>query len=153
MRRKDKEMTDAGWIEKVLEEAEIIRIAMVDGDEPYLVAMNFAYAGGAIYLHSALEGRKIDALRKNGRVAFQTETGVELILRPEACGCTVQFKSVFGSGRAVFITERPEKIKALDAIMKKYSDRTGLEYPDAALNKTLIIRIDIERMTGKKSPA
>lgn len=153
MRRKDKELTDARLIENILEEAEVIRLAMVDEGEPYLVAMNFAYADGAIFLHSALEGRKVDILKKNDRVAFQTETDMKILLEPEACNCTTQYKSVSGSGRAVLVSEKQEKIKALDAIMKKYSGRTGFEYPDAALNKTLIIRVDIDRMTGKKSPA
>lgn len=38
MRRKDKEITDKQLIEKILNEAEVIRVALVDNGEPYLVA-------------------------------------------------------------------------------------------------------------------
>jgi nitroimidazol reductase NimA-like FMN-containing flavoprotein (pyridoxamine 5'-phosphate oxidase superfamily) len=153
MRRKEMEITDRQLMEKVLKEAEIIRLAMVDDGDPYLVAMNFAYACGSLYMHSAREGRKVDALKKNNRVSFQTETGVEILIKDEACGCSTRYTSVFGTGRAVFVDDRAEKIEALDAIMAKYAGKAGLEYPEKALDRTLIIRVDIEAMTGKKCPA
>jgi hypothetical protein len=151
MRRKDKEITDKAVIENILKEAEVIRIAMVDDGEPYLVAMNYTYQDGAIYMHSALEGRKIDILRKNSRVAFQADTNVGLALSPEAHECTTRYKSVFGTGKAVLIDDHEAKVKALDAIMFKHTGHHGHHYPENVLNKTLAIRIDIDSITGKKS--
>ncbi|NJD04112.1 MAG: hypothetical protein FIA99_16290 [Ruminiclostridium sp.] len=80
MRRKYKEITDKQLINDILSKAEIIRLAMIDNGNPYLVAMNYAYIDGCLYMHSAKEGRKIDILSKNNKVAFQTDTGVELVL-------------------------------------------------------------------------
>ncbi len=151
MRRKDKEITDRQSMEDILKKAEVLRLAMIDDGEPYLVAMNFAYQDGALYMHSAREGRKIDALKRNSRVAFQTETGVELVIEPGACNCTTRYASVFGTGRAFLVDDGAEKVKALDAIMAKHTGKTGFEYPEKALEKTLVIRVDIEAMTGKKS--
>ncbi len=151
MRRKDKEITDKTLIEKILKDAEIIRIAMVDDGEPYLVAVNFAFLDGAIYMHSAHEGRKIDILRKNNRVAFQADTNVGLVLSPEAHECTTRYQSVFGTGNAVLLNDREEKVKALDAIMFKHTGQPEHHYPEKVLDKTLIIRIDIDSLTGKKS--
>ena len=87
MLRADKEITDKTLIDKILTEAEVIRLAMVDDGTPYLVAMNYAYVDGCLYIYSAKEGRKIDILSKNNKVAFQTDTDVELVLKEEACGC------------------------------------------------------------------
>lgn len=151
MRRKDKEITDKQMIEKILNEAEVIRLAMVDEGDPYLVAMNFAYADGFIYMHSAKEGRKIDVLKKNNKVAFQADTGVELLLKEEACSCGTRYMSIFGTGRTFLIDEKEEKSKALDAIMTKHTGRVGFEYPEKVFEKTLIIKVEIESMTGKKS--
>jgi nitroimidazol reductase NimA-like FMN-containing flavoprotein (pyridoxamine 5'-phosphate oxidase superfamily) len=53
MRRKDKEITDRQQIDEILSKAEIIRLAVVDNGLPYIVAMNFAYVDGFIYMHSA----------------------------------------------------------------------------------------------------
>lgn len=151
MRRKDREITDKALIDKILKDAEVIRIAMVDDGEPYLVAMNFALQDGAIYMHSALEGRKIDILRKNNKVAFQTDTNVGLVLLPEAHACTTRYRSVCGTGKAVLLEGREEKIKALDAIMFKHTGKQDHQYPENVLNKILIIRVDIDSITGKKS--
>lgn len=151
MRRKDKEITDRQVMENVLEKAEIIRVAMIDNGEPYLVAMNFAYADGALYMHSAREGRKIDALKANSRIAFQTEIDAGIVLRTEASNCTTRYTSVFGTGRAALVEDGAEVIKALDAIMTKHAGRAGSEYPEKALGMMLVIRVDIETMTGKKS--
>jgi nitroimidazol reductase NimA-like FMN-containing flavoprotein (pyridoxamine 5'-phosphate oxidase superfamily) len=151
MRRADKEITDKTLIGKILTEAEVIRLAMVDEGEPYLVALNYAYVDGCLYIHSAKEGRKIDILSKNNKVAFQTDKDVELVLKEEACSCGTKYLSVFGTGRTIFIEDKAEKIKALDAIMSKHTGRAGFEYPEMMLEKTLIIKVEIESVTGKKS--
>ena len=151
MRRTDKEITDRQSMENVLKEAEIVRLAMIDDGEPYLVAMNFAYADGALYMHSAREGRKIDALKKNNKIAFQTEIDVKILLKTEASNCTTRYTSVFGTGRAFLLEDRAEAIKALDAIMTKHTGRAGSEYPEKVLDMMLVIRVNIETMTGKKS--
>ena len=64
MRRKEREIKDKKDIERILKDSRVLRLAMVDKDKPYLVPMNFGYRDGALYLHSALEGRKIDLLKK-----------------------------------------------------------------------------------------
>ena len=151
MRRAEKEITDKQLIIEILNKAETIRLAMVDEAKPYIVAMNYAYAEGCIYLHAAKEGRKIDVLKTNNNVAFQVDCDVEIVLREDACGCTTKYLSVFGTGSALLIDVKEEKIKALDAIMKKHSGKEGYEYPEKLFDRTLIIKIVIETMTGKKS--
>lgn len=151
MRRADKEITDKTHIDKILTEAEVIRLAMIDDESPYLVAMNYAYVDDCIYMHSAKEGRKVNILRKNNHLAFQADTGVELVIKDEACSCGTKYLSVFGTGTASFVEANVEKAKALDAIMTKYTGKTGFEYPEKMLEKTLIIKVEIESMTGKKS--
>ncbi len=151
MRRKDKEITDKETMEQILDKAEVIRLAMVDGGEPYLVAMNFAYLNGFLYMHSAKQGRKIDILLKNSRVAFQADTDVKIQLEEEACESTTRYMSVVGTGNASLIDENEEKIKVLDAIMTKHTGRTGFEYSEKAFERTLVIKVVIDSMTGKKS--
>jgi nitroimidazol reductase NimA-like FMN-containing flavoprotein (pyridoxamine 5'-phosphate oxidase superfamily) len=151
MRRKEREITDRKEMEIILNEAQVLRLAMVDDGEPYLVAMNYAYADGCIYMHSAREGKKIDILKKDGRVAFQTDIGAEIVIFEEAFRCSTKYKSVYGKGRAVLIDEKGEKKKVLDCIMERYTGRTGLEYPDEVMDMMVAIRVNIETMTGKKS--
>lgn len=157
MRRKDKEITDRKIIDEILEKAEVVRVAMVDEGEPYLVALNYAYAEGALYIHSAKEGRKLDVLKKNNKVAFQTDIDVGIVLNEQTDRCTTRYMSVYGTGRAFLLDGRDDKIKALDAIMTKHTSQpghtsqTGFVYPENVLNMTLIIKIEIDSLTGKKS--
>jgi len=151
MRRSDKEITDKKMIEQIFNKAEVIRLAMVDEGEPYLVAMNFAYVNGFLYMHSATQGRKIDILMKYNKVAFQTDTGVEFIIADEACESTTRYMSVVGTGNAFLIDEKEEKMKVIDAIMTKHAGRTGFEYSEKAFERTLVIKVVIDSMTGKKS--
>ena len=43
-----------------------------------------------------------------------------------------------------------EKREGLDIIMAQYSGRT-FEYPSEMLEKTLVIKLEIDKMTGKQS--
>ncbi len=151
MRRKDKEIYDIDLIKKILNEARIIRIAMCDGNEPYLVAMNFVYMDGSLYMHSAMEGRKIDVLMKNNRVAFQTDIGVELFVEEKACNFSMKYMSIVGIGRAYLINDRDVKINALNGIMEKYTGKAVFEYAESLIEKTLIVKIEIDSLSGKKS--
>ena len=150
MRRKEKEITDLKEIEKILQESTVCRLAMVDEDKPYMVPLNFGYRDGYLFFHSAKEGRKIDVIQKNPNVCFEVDQLIKFKKAKTACEWGVEYKSVIGSGRAQLLDKLDEKIVALNVIMSHYSDRT-FDYPDEALEKTLVIKVQIERMTGKQS--
>jgi nitroimidazol reductase NimA-like FMN-containing flavoprotein (pyridoxamine 5'-phosphate oxidase superfamily) len=149
MRRTDKEMR--GGIEEVLRRAKICRIAMCDGGVPYCVPVIFCYSDGFIYIHSAREGRKIDILRRSSLVCFETEIDISLIRSGSPCKWTLAYESVIGVGRAGFVEDREEKRKALNCIIKKYSDE-DFEISNEDLDKVEVIRIEIEEVSGKRSP-
>lgn len=62
MRRKDREITDVQEILNIIRKCDVCRIAMNDGDFPYIVPLNFGLdvQGEQVYLyfHGALEGKK-----------------------------------------------------------------------------------------------
>jgi len=150
MRRKEREIKDEKEIEQILKASSLCRLAMVDKDKPYLVPMNFGYREGALYLHSAREGKKIELIRKNPQVCFEVDKIVQFRKAKLACDWGVEYKSVIGYGKAVFLSDPDEKRQAFDIIMAQYSDQ-AFDYSDNMLEKTLVIKIEIERMTGKKS--
>lgn len=151
MRRSDKEIKDPMTIQKILEEAEICRIALVDGNEPYLVPMNFGYKDNTLYLHSATEGRKIDILKENNRICFQMDIKTEIIASDAPCNWGVKYLSVVGHGKGQLINNATEKINALDIIMAKYDPDTCFEYSEEAISKVTVIKVKIGEISGKKS--
>ena len=90
------------------------------------------------------KGRKIEIIKLNNKVAFQTEMGVELLLKEEACRCGTKYLSVFGTGKAVLLEQLEEKRQGLDAIITKYTGETGFTYSVKALEQTLVIPITSE---------
>lgn len=150
MRRKDKEIKDPAALEEILRKALICRIALCDGDEPYLVPVNFGYEPGRVYVHSALEGRKIDLLRKSGRVCFEVESDVEVLPGASPCDWSMRYRTVIGRGRARILIEPEAKRRGLEAILSRHMEGT-IDLPERALERVAIIEIEIESMTGKSS--
>ena len=150
MRRTDKEITDEPAILAIIENAQVCRLAMADGNKPYMVPLCFGYENQTLFFHSALKGRKIDFLRKNPRVCFEFEAAVETVPAEEACSWGMQYKSVIGFGQAEFINDTDDKRRALDIIMAQYSDQI-YQFPDDKLKATAVFKVEIDRMSGKQS--
>lgn len=151
MRRKDREITDRSIIENILERAEICRVAMCDENMPYIVPMNFGYKDGCLYLHSAVEGRKIEILKKNQNVCFEVEAECESVKADLPCEWSMKYQSVIGFGKVHFLEETEQKINGLDVIVEKYTGRPYTNYTEDVLKRLAVIRVDIESVTGKSS--
>jgi len=149
MRRKDREITDAAEINEIIASAKLMRIALVDGDMPFLVPVFYCFDGTSIYIHSAHAGTKIDILKRNNNVCFEISIDQGIIESDVACDFEAKHRTVIGVGKAVFVKEDAEKIKALDLIVAHFSDQK-FEYPKANLSRTAVIRIDITSVKGKK---
>ncbi len=150
MRRKDLEMASQTEIEAIIAEAMICRLAMCDGNQPYIVPLNFAYRDDTLYFHCAIQGKKLDILANNNRVCFEMDVGLELKRGDSACASGMKYGSVIGFGTATVIDDPSEKAAALDILVEHYSVSPE-EYPEALLNVMKVIKVDIESMTGKKS--
>lgn len=150
MRRSDKEITEMKEIEKILKEAFVCHLGLVDGDQPYVVPMNYAYKDGCIYLHCAAEGRKLDLIEKNNKVCFEMEITPGNIVKngDQPCDWGTVYRSVIGTGLATLLTSREDKMKALKAIVATLDDR-DLSFHEGDFSVTTVIRIDIKEMTGK----
>lgn len=152
MRRKDYKIEDQSEIMHILQKADVCRIAMSDDNVPYIVTMNFGFGkNGAtsLYFHSAYDGKKINILKKNNLVCFQADIEHEFFLHSTFCGCSMKYKSVVGMGRISFVTDMAEKIEALQAIMTHYTKKAGHVFEEERVNRTLILRLDIEEISGK----
>lgn len=125
-------------------------ILSVNGDDgyPYAVPVNYVFIDGKIYIHSAKYGYKIDALKQNDKVCFTAILNSQII--PDKF--TAAFESVVAFGKASFIDDGDEKLTALRTFIERFSpdhQEAGERVIHAAYEKTQIIRIDVEQMTGK----
>ena len=150
MRRKENEITDKTAMESIILGSSVCRLALSEEDRPYIVPLCFGYEDDTLYFHSAREGRKLDILRKNNKVCFEFDIDHEIVEADDACKWTMKYQSVIGAGKGSIIEDLESKRKALNIIMQHYSGNF-YEYPDKIVKKTVIIKVEIEHMTGKQS--
>jgi hypothetical protein len=148
MRRSDRAITDPAQLDSILREAVVCRMGLCDGEVPYVVPMNYGYRDGSVFLHSATEGRKIEILRKNPNVCLEFEKDVELIPAEAACSFSMKYRSVIASGQAVFLEDAEEKAQGLNVIMAQYTGKE-FDFPQQALERIVVIRVDLEECSGK----
>lgn len=119
-----------------------------DDDFPYAVPVNYVYDGTSIYIHSAAQGHKIDALKRNPKCSLCIVDKDDVI--PEEF--TSYFRSVIVFGKAHFVESTEDKVAALRLLGDKYSPGINPEAEIARFIKTVcIVRIDIDSVTGKEA--
>ena len=151
MRRADRKVTDQTEIEAIIKKADVCRIALVDGEIPYIVTLNFGYRTPAVlFFHCANTGRKLDIIEKNNTTCFQMDIDHDLIIAKKACGFGMNFKSIVGYGKMYKVTDNQEKIEGLNYIMKQYSDRSDFSYEEKMLEVTTILKLEIDEIIGKQ---
>lgn len=148
MRRTDRAL-DSMEQERLLTESLYGVLSMTNSSGyAYGVPLSYAYKKPYIYIHSATTGQKLDAIEHNACVSFCVVDDVETL--PDKFSTT--FKSVVAFGKATLVTDTADKEYGLLALVEKYSPdflEKGKIYIANAKDKTTVIKIEIESMTGK----
>ncbi len=137
-------------IEEILSKAKFIRLALSESDTPYIIPMAFGYKDNKIYLHCSREGKKIDVINRNPRVAFEADVEAEIIITENICKYDVRYRSVVGNGQARFVEDYNEKVEGLTVLSEHYGKKGPFEFEEWKVNRLCIIKIEIEIMTGKQ---
>ncbi len=152
---REKLVTDMDAIIKILDESKIVHVGMIDGDEPYVVPMNYGYTleDGklTLWLHCAKRGRKLDVLRANPKVFFEMECGLQPFDGDIACRYGISYSSIMGRGTAEIIEDIEVKKAALTHLMKTQTSM-NFEFEDKMAAIVSIIKIDTIEFTAKHRP-
>lgn len=152
MRRKDREIKDFDEMIEIIKKCDVCRIAMNDGDTPYIVPLNFGLdvQGNQVFLyfHCAMEGKKLDLLNKNNRVTFEMDCGHNLILYKERMSCTMGYESVIGHGVMEIVSEE-EKFEGLKILMRHYHAE-DFKFNTDMMKVTTVLKMRVTDMTGKR---
>lgn len=151
MRRKDKEIKEKELLNEILNKALVLRLGMCLENKPYVVPMNFVYYKDNIYVHCAKKGQRLDILKENNNVCFQMDIKSKFVEDEKPCECGMDYLSIIGEGKAYIVNEIIEKKEILQSIVKKYTGKDAAQFPEEVVKNTTAIRIDIEKITGKKS--
>ena len=155
MTKRERQVTDREEILKILDKCKILHLGLVDGDEPYVVPMNYGYVMEGeqltLYMHGATKGYKLDLMRKNPKVFFEMECDVQGFEGEIACQYGTVYQSIMGRGKAIIIEEPQEKIETMKLFMKSQTGR-DFEFSEKMVSAVVMIRIDVSEYTAKRRP-
>ncbi len=153
VRRKDKDIKDEETMKKILRETSYVTLALVKDGEPYLVSLSHGYdeEENCLYFHSAPEGKKLDYIRENPIV-----WGQALMDHGYHKGeCSHLYASVMFKGELEFIEDAEAKRHAFKTMVLQLEPEPDSIMDDMlgseGIPSTIVGRINIEYMTGKKS--
>ncbi len=139
-------------IHKAIGRAVTCRLAMAEGEKPYVVPMCFGFDGEYFFLHSARNGKKVEILKKNPHVCLELETDVEVIREDKPCRWSVKYFSVICEGTVETVEDAALKSYALNVITRQYQREPGeYTYDENELEPVLIYRVRADNLTGKIS--
>lgn len=148
MRRKRQQLSEKESI-GILQKATAGTLALLgDNGYPYAVPISYVYADGKLYFHSALSGHKIDAIRNCDKASFCVIDKDDV--RPEKY--TTYFRSVIAFGRIHIIEDEQEKLEIARLLGDRYNpnqEEALQKELEKGLSRMLMIRFDIEHLTGK----
>jgi nitroimidazol reductase NimA-like FMN-containing flavoprotein (pyridoxamine 5'-phosphate oxidase superfamily) len=180
LRRSAAEITDSDEIEEVLREARVLFISLHDEPAPYVVPVCFgrepgmpgtrsldprALPGvpgtrsldpralpGVLYVHSGLNGAKMELLRAKPQIGFSACTDMTVVPGASACAFTCRSRSVCGTGTARIVEDEAERVRGLESIMRQYAGgaEPPVDFTDQSLSRTCVICIHIDTLRGKR---
>ena len=155
MRRRDREVTEMSEIRHILDTGMTLHLGLVDEGKPYIVPMNYGYVFEedklVFYVHGALEGRKIDVIRKNPDCCVQIECDVQPFSGNVACQYGCSYYSLDGFGTARILDVPQEKMRALSILTKTQTDK-DFEFTERLVSIVNVIRIECDSYTAKHRP-
>jgi len=147
MRRIKQQLSDNECIQILQDESRGILSVLGENEYPYGIPLNYLYHDNKIIFHSALEGHMNDSIKKHEKVSFCVINKGEKVENQ----WWYIFKSVILFGKIKEITDENERKNKLRILGNKYfpsEDYTEDEITKA-FERTLVLEMSIEHMTGK----
>ena len=155
MTKRERQITDEAQILKILDTAKVLHLGLCVNDEPYVVPMNYGYTMEegklVLYLHSALQGKKLDMIRSNPRVFFELDCDRLPFEGDKPCQYGLVYSSVMGRGTARIVDDVEEKKHAMTTLMKTQTGK-DFTFEDRLVSIVAVIRIDVSEYTAKHRP-
>lgn len=149
MRRFKQQITDSECKKLLKSEWRGVLSLLGDDSYPYGVPMNFYYSESEhkIYFHSALQGHKIDAIKKHNKASFTifTQAG------KKENHWSLNFNSVIAFGKISIVSDRELAKEKVISLAKKYFPKTESiqKEMDASFEHCECLCLTIEYLTGK----
>lgn len=148
MRRKTRQRGESDAYE-YLDRAQWGVLSLAAEGLPYGVPVSHAVSGRTIYFHCALEGQKLDFIRKNPYGCFTAVAFAET-LRGEG---SVNYDCVMAFGPLRVVEDETERLKGFDAINAKFTESAelGRKFIEQWGKDAAVVALDVGRITAKST--
>ena len=153
--KRERQVTDPQQILHILDTGKVLHLGMAVDNEPYVVPMNYGYQMEdgklVLYLHSAVQGKKLDMLRANSKVFFEIDCDLMPFEGRVPCQYGLVYSSIMGRGTARIVDDVEEKKQAMTILMKTQAGK-DFTFEDRLVSIVAVIRIDVAEYTAKHRP-
>ena len=151
-RRRERASYDRAVVDDVLDESLICHVGFAVDGRPFVIPTIHARMDDQLYLHGAPANHMLSSLR-GGLEACVTATLVDgLVLARSAFHHSLNYRSVCVFGWATAVTDRAEKVAALDALVEHVLAGRGASVrppSEKELSGTLVLRLPIDEASAK----
>ena len=139
-------------IDVLLNEESVGNLATISADGfPYITPVHYVWIDSKVYIHGLSVGQKINYLTQNPKVGFEVFR-INGFIQDEnqPCDTNTDYQSVIMHGTALIVTDDALRLKAINAVVSKYTPQhEGKPFPVAMLKATGVIEITPIAITGK----
>ena len=155
MTKRERKVTDPAQIAHILDTGKVLHLGLAVNNEPYVVPMNYGYTMEdgklVLYLHSALQGKKLDMMRTNPNVFFEIDCDLMPFEGRVPCQYGLVYSSIMGRGTARIVENVEEKKQAMSILMKTQTGK-DFAFEDRLVSIVAVVRIDVAEYTAKHRP-
>ncbi len=144
-RRTEQEITDYDELLQIIDACDIGWLGLTAGTEPYVIPVNFTREDDRLYIHCSPTGKKIDIIAKNPNVCLTALSEHKYI---EGEG-NYSYRCAICYGQASVVESREEMVAAYQSLCARIDPSVMADVTDKCLDRSAIICIDIEKITGK----
>jgi nitroimidazol reductase NimA-like FMN-containing flavoprotein (pyridoxamine 5'-phosphate oxidase superfamily) len=155
MRRKDREIIDIAEKLEIIAKCKICRLGLCENNAPYIVPLNYGFSYDdeklTLYFHAALEGKKLDIIKKNNNACFEIDCDTKLVEGTAPCDYGYEFKSIIGFGKIILLETKEEKTNGLNYLMKQQTGKDiKFDFNENDLKNVVVFKMLVEEFTGKQ---
>jgi len=140
--------------ERILSEAVVAHVGIVQDGRPVVIPMTFQYLDGRIYLHGAPGSRLIQAAASGAPICVEATVVEGLIASKSAETHSINYRSVVCFGTGALVEDRERRRVILEAMIARYfPGRTaGTDYAPVTEREdksTRVVEIRLEAASAK----
>lgn len=122
-----------------------------DGGYPYAVPLSYVYSEGKLYFHSASQGHKLDAIRREPKASFCVIDEDRVVAQEY----TTHFRSVIAFGQVRELTDEREKRAAIEKLALRYAPQDSEQNRRQAIERDwkplCMLEMTVEHLSGKEA--